>query len=608
MLSRGGPVAVCSGGVAGSPLSKKFIDAMEAVDKRVGWHRLPRPLAIPTLIGIRERLRHANLFDTGLPKNSFPPYDPRYLGARTLDGSYNDLERPLMGAMNTRFGRNVPPEDTYPEELPRLLEPNPRTVSRELMTRNEFIPATTLNLLAAAWIQFEVHDWVFHGHNEEEHPWQVETNEDDTWHERPMRIQRTRPDPTPETNGGPSTWVNTQTHWWDGSQVYGPTPEQARELRTGELGKLQLDERGLVPKELDPAEPDWKGRPGTEWIGLTVLRSLFMREHNAICDHLHARYPELDDDALYDKARLVISALIAKIHTVEWTPAIIAHPTMVYAMHGNWWGLMGERFDKRFGRHSRNQITQGLVGAARHLHGVPYSLTEEFVSVYRMHPLIPDELAFRSVRGDALLAEHTFLELQALDVRGRCDELEMGDVFYSLGIAHPGAITLHNYPKALQEFNRPDGEVIDLAATDILRVRERGVPRYRRFRDHFHMRPLTSFEELSDNPEWVEEIRELYNGDLDAVDLVVGLFAEPKPRGFGFSDTAFRVFVLMATRRLEADRFFTVDYRPEVYTRAGLDWVERTTMRDVLLRHFPELGPVLAGIENPFAPWPPSGA
>ena len=82
------------------------------------------------------------------------------------------------------------------------------------------------------------------------------------------------------------------------------------------------------------------------------------------------------------------------------------------------------------------------------------------------------------------------------------------------------------------------------------------------------------------------------------------MFAEPKPRGFGFSDTAFRVFVLMASRRLEADRFFTVDYRPEVYTRAGLDWIDNNTMKSVLLRHFPELEPTLRGVQNAFAPWP----
>ena len=72
---------------------------------------------------------------------------------------------------------------------------------------------------------------------------------------------------------------------------------------------------------------------------------------------------------------------------------------------------------------------------------------------------------------------------------------------------------------------------------------------------------------------------------------MVGMFAEPKPEGFGFSDTAFRVFILMASRRLKSDRFFTRDYRPEVYTpgrhRLGR---ERTRMRDVLLRHFPAAG------------------
>jgi Animal haem peroxidase len=89
---------------------------------------------------------------------------------------------------------------------------------------------------------------------------------------------------------------------------------------------------------------------------------------------------------------------------------------------------------------------------------------------------------------------------------------------------------------------------------------------------------------------------------------MIGMYAEPKPRGFGFSDTAFRVFILMASRRLESDRFFTKDYRPEVYTQVGFDWVESYTMRDVLLRHFPELEPALQGVANPFAPWTQVGA
>ena len=80
-------------------------------------------------------------------------------------------------------------------------------------------------------------------------------------------------------------------------------------------------------------------------------------------------------------------------------------------------------------------------------------------------------------------------------------------------------------------------------------------------------------------------------------------FAEPLPQGFGFSETAFRIFVLMASRRLKSDRFFTDDYRPEIYTQLGLDFIKETTMLAVLKRHHPTLSPALQGVENAFHPW-----
>ena len=54
------------------------------------------------------------------------------------------------------------------------------------------------------------------------------------------------------------------------------------------------------------------------------------------------------------------------------------------------------------------------------------------------------------------------------------------------------------------------------------------------------------------------------------------------PPGFGFSDTAFRIFILMASRRLKSDRFFTEDFTPEVYTPAGFDWMRDNSFRSVL--------------------------
>jgi Animal haem peroxidase len=164
-------------------------------------------------------------------------------------------------------------------------------------------------------------------------------------------------------------------------------------------------------------------------------------------------------------------------------------------------------------------------------------------------------------------------------------------------------VTLHNYPRTLQNLTRDDGEHLDLAAVDIFRDRERGVPRYNQFRRLIHKDPVKSFDELTDNPAWRKQIKAVYNGDLERVDLMTGLFAEPLAPGFGFSETAFRVFILMASRRLKSDRFFTDDYGPEMYTEFGVDYLKKNSMVTVLKRHFPQLAPALSGVENAFAPW-----
>ncbi len=586
----------------------------QCIDQSVGWARLPKIIGLAVLIGLRHQLRTSNLYAAD-PAPIIPggpvatsmggaAAEGNYLSARTRDGSYNDLADPRMGAVGCRFGRNVPPEHSYPESAKKLLDPNPRLISRSLLTRDTFQPATTLNLLAAAWIQFEVHDWFAHGSLTTQ-PWVVPLRDDDPWPERPMRVERTPPDPDPSP-AGPPTYVTQESHWWDASQIYGTTPAFASALRAPEQGKLRIDDVGLPPPEVE-ATADLTGTAGNFWVGLALLHSLFMREHNAICDRLAQTYPHLTGQQLYDKARLVNSALMAKIHTVDWTPAIIAHPTTVTAMRINWFGLLGERlgprFRQRFGRISTSALLHGIPGSPTTHHGVPYSLTEEFVAVYRMHPLIPDEFTFRSLADDHITARHELPELSVLEVRARLSENPMADLLYSFGRSHPGALSLHNFPRHLQHMHRVDGTLMDLATIDLIRSRERGVPRYNQFRELFRLKPVKTFEELTGETELAAELREVYDDDVDLVDLMIGLYAEPKPPGFGFSDTAFRVFILMATRRLESDRFFTTDFREETYTVAGMKWVRDNDMRSVLLRHFPELCPALAGVANPFAPW-----
>jgi hypothetical protein len=140
-----------------------------------------------------------------------------------------------------------------------------------------------------------------------------------------------------------------------------------------------------------------------------------------------------------------------------------------------------------------------------------------------------------------------------------------------------------------------------------VRTRRRGVPRYNDFREGLHKPRIRDWEELSADPESVRRMRELYRS-VDEVDTMVGLFAETPPDGFGFSDTAFRIFILMASRRLQSDRFLTVDFRPEIYSPFGIDWIKNNGMTSVILRHCPELAAVLPRDATAFAPWRPVAA
>ena len=581
-----------------------FARIVNWIRESLAWYRLPKVLGLAKLIRIRNALRKKNLYDTEAspeePSNASAAPEEK-VQFRTFDGTYNDLKCPHMGAAGARFGRNVPLDRSRPD-TENLMTPSPRKVSQELLTRETFKPVKILNLLAAAWIQFQVHDWFDHQRGAEEDSHEIPLDADDPWPHKPMRIEPTPPD-TP-SNGQPPSYVNRNTHWWDGSQIYGGSEQVANKLRSGVDGKMKTGDEALLP--LDVEGVVLTGFSDNWWVGLSMLHALFVAEHNAICDRLKRDHPDWSDDHLFQQARLINAALLAKIHTVEWTPAILPHPTVSTALHINWDGVVSDGIKRLFPFLNKNEVLGGIPGSPTNHHGTPYSLTEEFVGVYRMHPLMPDDYHFYSVATGEPLGQHTLHEMILGNTRPIMERYGLEDLFYSFGIAHPGALKLHNYPRHLQSMTRPDGKHLDLAAIDILRDRERGLPRYNEFRELLRMDRVTSFEEMTGDPETAAEIKAVYDGDIDQVDLMVGMFAEPLIEGFGFSETAFRIFIVMASRRLKSDRFFTSDFTEERYTKAGLQWIRDNTMQTVLKRHIPELKPALREVDNAFHPWTPT--
>jgi hypothetical protein len=581
------------------------------LNRRVEWHRLPVSLSLLNLQTFRHVLRRRNLIDTEAreaPPTARPvPAAPSETARvwRTYDGSFNDLSEPSMGAaLASTFGRNL----SFDHRPHLFNEPNPIVVSRELLFREVFQPARSLNLLAAAWIQFQVHDWVSHARHPLGHKDVVVPLPPGMagWSNTPGGP----PEPVMRIAGNVSVggtlpdgselplFRNQVSHWWDGSEVYGTDQETALKLRDG--AKLRLSEDGYLPEDARGAEIT--GFNESWWIGLSGLHTLFAREHNLLCDELRAHYRGWSDERVYQTARLIVSALIAKIHTVEWTPAILATKTLEIGMSTNWNGPPARDWMARLGIWLVDaHAATGIPSTRPDHHGAPYSLTEDFVTVYRMHPLLPDDYLFRDHRSGELLGHRGFLEIQGDKADEELRAIGLQSLLYSFGISHPGAIRLHNYPRALQAFER-DGERIDLSVVDLVRTRRRGVPRYNDFRAGLHKPRIKRWDELCEDPESVRRIREIYRS-IDEVDTMIGLFAETPPEGFGFSDTAFRIFILMASRRLQSDRFLTVDFRPEIYSPFGMDWIANNGMTSVILRHCPELVSVLPRGGNAFAPW-----
>lgn len=595
------------------------------------WYRHWWGLGVLILAYMREQLNAHNLISTyprGVLVGFQTPGQRPPLGVthfRTADGSWNNLADPKEGAARTRFLRNVDLSVARPETGPQLLEPNPREISLELLTRPdggdgrpEMKEVPFLNLLAASWIQFMNHDWINHGDTDPKHLIRVPLPTGDPARSRygqtEFAIGKTQRDPTrgPKEPAATSS-INEVTHWWDGSQIYGSDRKTQTRLRSGEMGKMKLSDDGKLP--VDASRPgsgvEDAGFRRNWWVGLTMLHTLFVREHNAICDMLYEAYPEWDDNRLFNVARLINAAVMAKIHSIEWTPAILPNQALDTGLNSNWYGLLTYIFRKGKARKTlselniRNPELGGIVGNPLNTHGCVYGFSEEFVEVYRLHSLLPEALQLRR-RGQK--GNPTEVSLPATRQHGSLeitDKYAMSDLFFSFGNQHPGALVLNNYPRFMQELSVAGNPFLDMGAVDIVRARERGVPRYNEFRRQLGLKQISSFDELTDCPQLRKKLKYLYHNNVEDLDLLIGTLAEGhRPTNFGFGETVFQIFIVSASRRLQADRFYTDSYNQDVYTPEGLRWIDHTDFKTVILRHYPELADTgLANIKNAFEPW-----
>jgi hypothetical protein len=429
----------------------------------------------------------------------------------------------------------------------------------------------------------------------------------DPWHDKlqmdHMKVYRNQLDPTygekDVAAGLEQGFTNTETHWWDGSEIYGSSLEIQRKLRSFEGGKLRTPNDQLPVDEATGVQE--AGFVQNWWLGLGLYQTLFALEHNHICDVLAANYPDMEDEELFVTARHVLAAELAKIHTVEWTTAILDSDLLWRGMNSNYHGLAdGKRRVDGKAWWMQSMPLSGIMGHwENQLYGREFAMPEAFVTAYRMHSLLPEGVDVHKVGAQPGDEPSGYIDFGASREAGSAKAMEATDLptlINSFGLGKPGALQLHNFPEFLQSFSPVDDRALaDLCATDLIRDRQKGM-RYNSLRRGLGLKPITKFEDLyldPKNPKNAADIatmREIYNDDIELLDAMVGMHAEEKRHpGFGFSETAFRVFLLIATRRLEADKFFTSEYNEETYTDVGLQMVDDCTMGGMFTRHFPQL-------------------
>lgn len=553
--------------------------------------------------------------------------------SRSVDGTCNDLKDPAMGAAGTRFQYNTKPDVRYDLNDPPIMD------AAKLLDRKEFKELPVLNLTGVASLQGNVHDWMDHGKHQnvaggtwniplpEDHPIRKNHGQEE------MKIPKLLIDGTRTDADGEAqirrTFSNTVTHWWDASEIYGSDAETASRLRAHKDGKMRLTEDGLLP--IGPQGVPDSGFNQNWNPLLEVVHTLYVREHNSISDMLTRAYPQAEfakwkdklpeilkpmfgeklpdkltdeqyDEFIYSRARLINAAEKAKIHTVDWTPVALNNKTMTDAMNDNY-GQEKVGWRSKVNEHEIG----GIWGNKTHMAGIPYAMEEDFVQSYQqMHGLVPDTLKLYDHKTGNEIGEVPMGSAMQANARKVLEAAGFDNLLYSMEISKAGQITASNHPNFMRELNIR-GNYIDMAAVDILRGREKQLPRYNEYLRQMHEKPVESFEELvPNNVELREAIRKVYNNDIEKVDTVIGSLAEwpdRTPKTMGFSASTFLEFILMASRRVQADRFFTEDFRPEIYTPEGIARVRALDgMKELIARNAPELKDKVAMRQSAFHP------
>ena len=369
-------------------------------------------------------------------------------------------------------------------------------------------------------------------------------------------------DPATGTDAiNPREQENEITSWIDGSMIYGSDDDRNTALREAGTPFLSTSSGNLLPFNADSltnangfvSDPTSLFLAGdiraNEQLGLTVMHTLFVREHNRIAQNLLNADPSADVDEVYEQVRRLVIAKVQIITYDEWLPVLIG-PNAI----------------------------------------APYSGYDDSVN-----PTVFNEFSVAAFRlGHSMLNEQ-LLRLDVAGVEISDGHVDLKDAFFagpSILISETDldpilrgfATQLHQEldAKVIDDirnflFGRPGGGGFDLASLNIQRGRDHGVPGYNDMREAMGLTRVTQFGQITSDPELADALFDTY-GDVNEIDLWVGGLSEDPVTGSQLGELFQEILIQQFTAVRDGDRFWWETH----LTSDERDRVRDTTLAEII--------------------------
>lgn len=499
---------------------------------------------------------------------------------RSIDGTGNNQLHPIWGSAGVPV-LNITVAFADSISLPSGQDrPNPRMISNLLFQQSNLAnDPRGLSAYVWGWGQFIDHDITLspdHPNESMDIPVPIADTYFDPTGSGNAVIPMLRSDYDPTSGSGidnPRRYLNHITAFIDASAVYGSDQSRANWLRTFAGGKLKVSEGDLLPFNTSTGEYEAPLDPDapvmampipnvTKWFVagdvranenpfLTSMHTLFVREHNRLCEELAQDHPFWTDEQLYQHARKLVGGILQAIVFEEWLPVL---------------GLELPPYNGYNPLHNPGIMNVFNTAAYRYGHTTINSL------LVRM-----DVEGNDMPQGDILLRDAFFNPGAVREVDG----IEP----YLVGMA---TVVEQDFDcKVIDDlrnflFGQPGSGGLDLVAININRGRDRGLPDYNTVRSDFNLPLAEDFTDITSDQLMSESIAYVYE-DINKIDPWVGMLAEDKMPDALFGPTAMTIIGEQFLALRDGDRFY---YQNDPWiSLEEKEWIQQTRLADVIRRN-----------------------